>query len=381
VDIEIAPALRDVSPDEWDALAHPDDPFTRHGFLALLEASESVGPPRTGWQPLHVLVRAGGRLVGAMPLYLKHHSYGEFIFDFSWAGAAARAGLRYYPKLVSAVPMTPAAGPRLLVHPEADGEAVRDLLVQGARAVMQKAGASSLHVLFCREADTHALARNGLHVRHSLQYQFDSPAGVRSFEELCGHLRSPSRKQVRNERKKAHAYGLALSMRPFGELDARDVAAMWEFYLTTIDRHGSEPYLTRAFFEGLVHNSHALAAMAHRDGEPVAGSLFFHAGKALFGRYWGAREDLPMLHFELCYYFPLAWALPRGIEHVEAGAQGEHKIKRGFLPRTCYSAHLAAHPGLDHAIADFVREEALHVAEAGRTLAEGTPFKRPGDEG
>jgi predicted N-acyltransferase len=378
VQIEVVKSLAEVDHEAWDALCHPDDPFTRHGFLALLEQSRSVGAPRTGWLPLHVLARDGGRLVGAMPLYLKQHSYGEFIFDFSWASAAARAGLRYYPKLVSAVPMTPVAGRRLLVHPDADASGVRTALAQGAIAVMGSTSASSLHVLFCTEEEATALAAAGLHHRHSVQYQFDSP-GARSFEELSEHFRSPSRKQIRNERKKAQSYGLTYTMRPFAELAPADVDAMWEFYLSTIDRHGSEPYLTRAFFEGLPQNPHALAAMAHRDAEPVAGALFFQAGSALYGRSWGAREELPMLHFELCYYFPLAWALPRGITHVEAGAQGEHKIKRGFLPRICHSAHLAAHPGLDHAIADFVREEHAYVADAQATLAEGTPFKRAGE--
>jgi predicted N-acyltransferase len=378
VDISVAHGLSAVDPSAWDALTLQSDPFTRHGFLALLEQSESVGPARTGWQPLHVLVHDAGELVAAMPLYLKHHSYGEFIFDFAWAQAAMRAGLPYYPKLVSSVPLTPVPGRRLLTHPGRSRLLLMQQLIAGAEAVMRETHASSLHVLFCTAEESDALGSMGLHPRKSVEYQFDNP-GARSFDELLTHLRSPSRKQVRNERRKAQSYGLEFSMRPFHELPPTDVAAMWEFYLSTIDRHGSEPYLTRAFYDGLPTLAHAYAAMAHRDGVPVAGALFFQAGNALYGRYWGAREELPMLHFELCYYYPLAWALPRGIDHVEAGAQGEHKIKRGFLPQLCHSAHRAQHPGLDQAIARFVAEEALHIANVQATLNESTPFKRASD--
>jgi len=376
LDIEIAPSLAEVAPEAWNALCAPDDPFMEHGFLRLLEESGSVGTARSGWLPRHVLVRdEAGALVAAMPLYLKHHSYGEFIFDFGWANAALRAGLPYYPKLVSAAPFTPAGGRRLLVREDAQ-ELLTEVLVAAARQVAVHEEASSLHVLFCTEAESARLAELGLHARHSTQYHFLNPDAYTTFDDFMASLRNASRKQVRKERERAQSYGLTLTMRAFSELSERDVAAMWTFYRRTIDNHGSEAYLRRGFFTGLDKNPNAYVAMAHEGDEPIAGALFFYKGGSLFGRYWGATRELPMLHFELCYYLPMEWALARGLKRFEAGAQGEHKIKRGFLPSTCHSAHWAAHPGLDLAIADFVREEAGHVARTQVLLAESTPFKR-----
>jgi predicted N-acyltransferase len=377
--IEIVASLAEVDAAEWDALCSPEDPFMEHGFLRLLEQSGSVGPPQSGWLPRHVLVRRAEKLVAALPLYLKQHSYGEFIFDFGWAQAAMRAGLSYYPKLVSAAPFTPAGGRRLLVAKADEAELV-PLLIAAAREIVDREHASSLHLLFCSEGEATELEPLGMHARKSTQYHFLHDGEFQTFADVVAALRNSSRKQVRKEREKAQSYGLALSMRPFGELSARDVAAMWTFYRSTIANHGSEAYLRRGFFDGLAQNPHAYAAMAHEgDGDaatPVAGALFFFKGTSLFGRYWGAVRELPMLHFELCYYLPMEWALERGMRRFEAGAQGEHKIKRGFLPRTCHSSHWAAHPGLDRAIADFVKNEASYVAREQEMLAESTPFKR-----
>jgi len=371
-------AISEVPAEAWDALVGPEDPFTEHAFLSLLETSESVGPRRTGWVPCHVVAYEGNRLLGAMPLYAKAHSYGEFIFDFAWAQAAMRAGLSYYPKLVSAVPLTPAAGARLLIAPDAPNTIeVAQALVAGAREVMRSSHASSLHVLFCNAAESVTLERLGLHVRKSCQYHWQSD-GYQTFDDFMGALRNPSRKQIRKERERAQSSGLKLSMRAATEMTDADWDAMWEFYNATIDDKGSTPYLTEGFFRGLRHSQRAYASMAHDGDTPVAGSLFFWKGHSLYGRYWGARRDIPMLHFELCYYLPMEWGILRGMQRFEAGAQGEHKIKRGFLPSTCYSAHLAQHPGLDQAIARFVLEEA-HSVEADMGLLAGlTPFKREG---
>ncbi|MET0343277.1 MAG: GNAT family N-acetyltransferase [Polyangiales bacterium] len=379
LEIEVVSSLAEVPADAWNALGAPEDPFTEHGFLRLLEESESVGTEQSGWLPRHLLARRvvdGQRtLVGALPLYLKNNSYGEFIFDFGWANAAARAGLAYYPKLVSAVPFTPAGGRRILVR-EADRDALTTPLIAAAQAVAEHDRASSLHVLFCTGDESARLDALGLHARRSTQYHFENHEGLDSFDGFLASLRSPSRKQVRKERERARGHGLTLSMRPFGELAEADVAAMWAFYRSTVAAHGGHRYLTRAFFEQLHTNPHAYAAMAHAGSEPMAGALFFFKGRSLYGRYWGARAELPMLHFELCYYLPLEWGLARGLSRFEAGAQGEHKIKRGFLPNTCHSAHWAAHAGLDRAIADFVREEASYVADEQTLLTEGTPFRR-----
>jgi predicted N-acyltransferase len=381
-EVEIAPSLANVAAPEWDALGNPNDPFTEHAFLRLLETSGSVGPERTGWRPCHVLVRRSGELVAAMPLYLKRHSYGEFIFDFGWAQAAYRAGIDYYPKLVSAVPLTPATGPRLLTHPAHPRKELARTLVAAATDLMHQLRASSLHVLFCTAEEQQLLVEAGLSARLSYQYHFLNAGLYGSFDDVVSALRNASRKQVRKERERARELGFALSMRPVSELSPGDVEALWDFYNRTLDQHGSEPYLTRGFFMGLPKNPRAYAALAHapeEGGETIAGALFFHKGDALFGRYWGARRELPMLHFELCYYLPMAWGLERGLRRFEAGAQGEHKIKRGFLPNACYSAHGAAHPALDRAIAEFVVQEAGYVRRQMELTAEATPFKRSGE--
>ncbi len=371
--------MSDVTPAAWDALVGPEDPFTEHAFLSLLETSGSVGPRHTGWIPCHVVAYQGPVLVGAMPLYMKLHSYGEFIFDFGWAQAAMGAGIPYYPKLVSAVPLTPATGARLLMARERPRVPVARALIQGAREVMRACGGSSLHVLFCTEEETHTLSALGLHPRQSYQYHFRNQ-GYPSFDAFLAALRHGSRKQIRRERERAHASGLSLSMRPAAELRTRDWDAMWDFYNSTIEDKGSSAYLTRDFFAGLQHSARAYACMAHDADEPVAGALFFWKGQSLFGRYWGARRDVPMLHFELCYYLPMSWGLSRGMQHFEAGAQGEHKIKRGLLPTLCHSAHLAAHPALDDAIGRFVVDESGAVTRDLSALAELTPFKREGCE-
>ncbi len=379
LEIAVVPSLAEVSADAWNALCDPEDPFTEYGFLRLLETSESVGTEQSGWLPRHLLARQveGDQrtLVGALPLYLKNNSYGEFIFDFGWANAAHRAGLSYYPKLVSAVPFTPAGGRRILTREE-DREGLTTALIAAAQAVAEHDGASSLHVLFCTGEESERLEALGMHARRSTQYHLENRDGLDSFDAFLASLRSPSRKQVRKERERARAHGLTLSMRSFAELPEADVAAMWSFYRSTVAAHGGQRYLTRGFFETLHENPHAFAAMAHDGDKPMAGALFFYKGHSLYGRYWGARAELPMLHFELCYYLPLEWGLARGLTRFEAGAQGEHKIKRGFLPNTCHSTHWAAHAGLDRAIADFVRQEASYVADEQALLTEGTPFRR-----
>lgn len=375
LELSVASSLADVPPDEWDALCAPDDPFTEHAFLRLLEETGCVGTPHSGWTPRHLLARHDGALVAALPLYLKDHSYGEFIFDFGWANAALRAGIPYYPKLVSAVPFTPASGRRLLTIPDMRDQ-LTPLIASAVRELAAHFDVSSWHVLFCSADESDKLAALGMHARHSTQYHFENRAGLTSFEAYLAALRSPSRKQVRKERERARSHDLTLTMRPFAELSAKDVSAMYRFYRTTVSSHGGQIYLVRAFFERLRENPYAHAAMAHEGDEPIAGALFFYKGDALYGRYWGAVRELPMLHFELCYYLPLEWALARGLARFEAGAQGEHKIKRGFLPVTCHSAHWARHPALDRAIGEFVRSESGYVAHDQALLAEGTPFKR-----
>lgn len=377
-DIEVVGEIDRVDAADWDALVGPEDPFMTHGFLSSLERSGSVGPRRSGWQPCHILIREGERLVAAMPLYEKDHSYGEYIFDFGWANGAERAGIPYYPKLVCAVPFTPAGGRRLLVCPDHDELVLMATLVEAARELARARGASSLHVLFCTEHEHALLDELGVHGRLSHQYHWDNSGEWSCFDDFLGALRNSSRKQVRKERKRAQQCGLELSIRNASELSERDWDALWAFYNHTIDRKWGQPYLTRRFFRELSerHPENMYAAMAHEGDEPVAGAMFFWRGHSLYGRYWGATKYNDMLHFELCYYLPMEWGLGRGMRRFEAGAQGQHKIKRGFLPQPTYSAHWVAHPGLANAVQDFLPQEAAQVRYEIGELAKLTPFKR-----
>ena len=372
-------SINEVNPAHWDALVGDNDPFIEHAFLAALETSNSVGA-RTGWLTRHVGVYRDDLLVGAAPLYEKHNSYGEYIFDWGWAHAAERAGLPYYPKLVSAVPFTPVTGQRLLIG-EGDEAARRDIrqrLIDGVREAAENTEASSVHFLFTPETTKDDLAEGQFMPRSSYQFHWRNDDGQGSFDDFLAGMRSPARKQIRNERKRARTHGLELSMRRGSEMNDADWRALRRFYADTIRRKYAIPYLTEAFFESLrSHFAHrVVAAFAHRGDRPIAGALFFHKGNALYGRYWGADEELDAMHFELCYYLPIEWALAEGVTHIEAGAQGPHKLKRGFLPRPCHSAHWIAHPGLAAAVERFLQQESAAVDRELQHLATSSPFRR-----
>ncbi len=388
----VAGSMAAIDPQAYDALADPNDPFVRHAFLQALEHSGSVGSRQSGWVPRHLLAYAGADLVGAVPLYEKYDSYGEFIFDWAWAEAALQAGLPYYPKLVAAVPFTPATGRRLLLHPQVDATsaaAIAEALRQGMRAVADAAAASSIHVLFCTPACQQALLPGGFLQRRSLQFHWQRQDHWQTFDDYLAALRAPARKQVRKERRLAQAHGLRLQMKPGADLDAADLAALYTFYRQTVAEKGACPYLTAAFFAGLNQPAMAaqvVASLAYDGDEAVAGALFFCQGKHLYGRYWGARRSLPgaasaapaydALHFELCYYLPIAWCLQQGLAHFEAGAQGAHKLRRGLLPQACHSAHWLRHPGLAAAVGRFIQQEQQGVGEQIEHYAAHTPFNR-----
>lgn len=380
--IEVAAGLDGaVDPAAWDALTGGANPFIEHGFLAGLEASGSVGPG-TGWVPRHLLVReaAGGRLVGASPLYLKDDSYGEYIFDWGWANAAHRAGIAYYPKLVSAVPFTPATGPRLLVHPDAEAAGDRadivGALIGGAFAVAERERASGIHWLFCTEREAAELAARGLLRRLTYQFHWDN-AGYASFEDFTAALTSKRRKEVRRERARAQAHGLDVRVLTGAELTGDDWDALYTFYRSTIAQRGAIPYLTRGFYAELARRvpERVRAVIAYDGDRAVAGTLNLLAGGHLFGRYWGAVAEYDALHFECCYYRLIDYAIAHGVTHFEAGAQGQHKIARGFLPSATHSAHFIAHPGLRDAIARHLELEAGAVRREMAALAEHGPFK------
>jgi predicted N-acyltransferase len=385
---QIAEHIDDVDASSWDRLAGDDDPFLEHAFLAALEASGSVGA-RAGCLPRFVLVRdrGGKRLVGAVPLYLNSNSNGEFIFDWGWANAAHRAGVRYYPKLVAAIPFTPVTGRRLMVLPEPDVDAgaVTAALLRGIGEVAEAERASSVHVLFCSEEEKQLLAAHAYAPRLSMQFHWHNRAGrpFESFDDYLTTFRSRNRKQVRKERQTAAAHGLRFRTATGSELDDRDWRALRELYHANIERHGGIPYLTDRFFDiardTLAHR--VVATLAYRDDDVVAGTINFEKGAHIYGRYWGCLDDFQMLHFELCYYRLIERAIERRCTLFEAGAQGEHKLKRGLAPAFTHSAHWIRHEGLASAVRDFVEREAVAVAEQAADYARHTPFRDANDGG
>ena len=381
--LEVVDRIAAVPVEEWNRLAGADDPFLEHAFLAALEASGSVGE-EAGAVPRFVLARgAGGRLVGAVPLYRKTNSYGEFIFDWSWASAAHRAGIRYYPKLVAAVPFTPVTGRRLLVDPALEtADAARPVLarlVEGMRLVADDERASSIHVLFCTEDEKQRLADERLLPRLSYQFHWQNRAGVpyRDFDDFLGAFKSRHRKQVRRERQVAASNGLAYRTAVGSDLTDGDWRALRTFYAANAAKHGAFEYLTPAFFD-VVRATYAhrvVATLAYRGDSAVAGTINFEKGRHIYGRYWGCLEEFQMLHFELCYYRLIDRAIARGYTRFEAGAQGEHKIKRGLVPAFTHSAHWLRHPDLSSAVAGYVGAEAAAVREQAAEYGALSPFR------
>ena len=369
--------IAEIEPEAWDALVADDEPFARHAFLASLEASGSVGAG-TGWLPCHLVAYAGDTLCAALLLYQKDDSFGEFIFDWAWAQASAQAGIPYYPKLVSAIPFTPASGPRLLTRAPHTPEQVMAPLCHALEALQRQRRASGVHILFCSQQEQEQWQGHGFASRLSQQFHWRRAPHWTSFDDYLADLRTASRKQVRKERERARGHGLALSMEAASSLSQTDLQAVYRLYRQTVWEKGAQAYLTAPFFEALAGPLGQLShlALARRDGAICAMALFFHRGSSLFGRYWGALEQWDALHFELCYYLPMQWAIERGIDRFEAGAQGEHKLKRGFLPSHCFSAHALAHPGLAQAVRQFVAQEASHVNAQMQMYAAHKPYKR-----
>lgn len=373
--IEVVDTLAAVSPEAWDALVDDGNPFVSHAFLQHLETSGSVGGD-TGWIPRHVIVRDGARVVAAAPTYVKLHSYGEFIFDWAWADAANRAGIDYYPKLVVAAPHTPATGPRLLVHPGADRARLRLVLASATLALARELEVSSAHVLFARDDEIDALTQVGFHRRATHQYHFRND-GWPSFDAFLGALRSEVRKQIKKERRRVAESGLTIAIERGDRVSDADWREMDRLYRSTSGRKWGAPYLTPRFFHTAREaiGASALLCFARRGERIVAGTLSFTSNDTLFGRYWGTHEDVDGLHFELCYYRLIEYALENGMRLVEAGAQGEHKVKRGYLPVVTHSAHAVLHPGLDEAIARFLAKERVSVARDVEAWAKEGPFR------
>src|SRR6266404_5921657 len=352
------------------------NPFVSHAFFSALEASGSACA-RTGWGPRHLLARLDGAIAGIVPCYLKSHSQGEYVFDRGWADAYERAGGRYYPKLQVSVPFTPATGPRLLIREGVDHERIRSALASGLVALCGMTKASSVHVTFAREAEWKFLAAQGFLQRNDQQFHWRN-RGYGCFEDFLNSLNSRHRKAIRRERREALADGITIHALTGNDISEDAWDAFFAFYMQTGSRKWGRPYLTRSFFS-LIGESMAedvALIMARRNGRWIAGAINFIGSDTLFGRNWGAIEHHPFLHFEVCYYQAIDFAIRRGLKTVEAGAQGEHKIARGYLPQTTYSAHYIADPGLRRAISDYLRQERAYVAAAARELAEAGPFRK-----
>ena len=362
----------------WDALDHAGSPFLRHGFLRALEESRSIGR-RAGWDPRYLALESGGELRAALPTFVKRHSYGEFIFDWEWARASERAGIRYYPKLVAAAPMSPATGPRLLFHPSLDDRARRAAaaqLLDAARALARDEACSGLHFLFVTERERDLLADLGLAARASFQFHWRA-RGDTDFAGFLSRMSSRRRKQARKERERARAAVDSIEWVPAAELTADDLAVMDRFYRDNVDAHYGTAYLEPGFFELAARYlpDAVVVARARRAGRTVAAAFFLESDRALYGRYWGSCEPIPMLHFEMTVWLPIERAIERGLALYEAGAQGGHKLLRGLEPAPTHSCHLLFHPGLDRAIREFLAVEEHAVTARMAELAEVGPFK------
>ncbi|MCO8019279.1 GNAT family N-acetyltransferase [Brevundimonas diminuta] len=375
--LQVHDGIAAIGRDAWDACAAPTgDPFVSYDFLDACEASGSAVPSE-GWAARHLSLHdEDAAVIGVMPLYLKGHSQGEYVFDHSWADAYQRAGGRYYPKLLGAVPFTPATGPRFLNAPGTDAATVREALLQGALTLTQRLGVSSLHVNFPLEAEWRAMTEAGLLPRRDIQFIWRND-GYQSFDDFLGALSSNRRKTIRRERREAQA-GLDIRVLTGAEITQAHWDAFFAFYMDTGDRKWGRPYLTRDFFArvGASMADRIALVMAFEDETPVAGALNFIGRDALYGRQWGTLVNRPFLHFELCYYQAIEFAIARGLSRVEAGAQGDHKIARGYLPSPVYSAHFIADPALRDPVARYLEQERPAVeAEMHAMTAELSPYR------
>ncbi|MEM8629891.1 MAG: GNAT family N-acetyltransferase [Pseudomonadota bacterium] len=387
IEIDILGSISEVPAEDWDACACPEvaegaraiDPFTTYRFLKALEDSGSVGTG-TGWQPRHLIARADGQVIACAPLYAKGHSQGEYIFDHNWSHAYERAGGRYYPKLQIAVPFTPATGRRFLTRPgfEETGAAA---IVQGAVQLASENRLSSLHITFCTEAEAEAGRKMGLLHRITQQFHWEN-AAYPDFDAFLGALSSRKRKNIRKERATAQAFGGILHGLTGDAIEPEHWDAFWRFYQDTGARKWGTPYLTRAFFDEAQAylRDDIFLIMAERNGRYVAGALNFIGRDTLYGRYWGAIEDHACLHFEACYYQAIEFAITNGMARVEAGAQGSHKLARGYLPVTTHSLHWIADEGFSRAIEQYLDAERTAVDEEIEVLTDYGPFRKTGTE-
>jgi hypothetical protein len=379
--VEVVPRIADISAESWDACANPEpafhNPFITHGFLKALEDAGTVGG-NTGWTPRHLVLRDTDNAIAACaPCYLKSHSRGEYVFDHAWSDAYARAGGQYYPKLQIAVPFTPVPGRRLLVRPGPEAEANEALLAGAAAELANRNDLSGVHVTFMSEGEHDRLGAQGFLQRTDQQFHWRNP-GYGSFDDFLASLASRKRKAVRKEREQALADGLEVEWVRGRDITEAHWDAFFAFYMDTGGRKWGRPYLNRRFFSLLGERMAERIAlvMCRRDGRWIAGALNLIGADTLYGRYWGCVEEVPFLHFEACYYQAIEHAIARGLGKVEAGAQGPHKIARGYLPCPIYSAHWIRDAGFRAAIDNYLKRERREVEHELEHLAEFAPFRR-----
>jgi predicted N-acyltransferase len=394
--LRVISSMSEIKRADWDLCANPgwrsDGPLTRtcdapvdtaynpfisYDFLAALEES-GAATGKTGWLGQHLVLDGGdGRPAAILPCYLKSHSMGEYVFDHGWADAFERAGGRYYPKLQASVPFTPVTGRRLLVRQDADADKNRHLLAAGAIALARRHGVSSLHVTFATQEDWEVLGDSDFLQRTDQQFHFVNE-GYGSFDDFLAALASRKRKAIRRERRDALAGGIVVEHLTGADITESAWDAFYRFYMDTGSRKWGRPYLNRRFFSliGERMADRILLIIARRAGKPIAGALNLVGSDTLYGRYWGTVDDQPFLHFEICYYQAIEWAIAHRLTHVEAGAQGEHKVARGYRPTTTYSAHWIANPSFRRAVSDYLAQERRQVVRDGAELAEFMPFRK-----
>jgi hypothetical protein len=373
--VKLVQGIGQIDAQLWDACVGPDQPFLSHAFLSALEDSGSASQ-RTGWLPLHLLVESGDEPIGCAPMYLKSHSYGEYVFDWGWANAYERAGGRYYPKLQVAVPFTPVPGPRLLVRPEL-GAPARGMLAHALVGAAEQLNVSSLHVTFCREDEWDALGNAGLLKREGVQYHWHN-RGYGTFDDFLGTLKSSKRKTIRKERARVSEQGLSLEVLTGDTLTPEIWDAFYPFYRSTVDKRWGSAYLTKRFFARLGETmpERVVLMMARHGGRYVAGALNLLGADTLYGRVWGCRREFEFLHFEACYYQAIEFAIRHGLARVEAGAQGPHKLQRGYEPVPTYSAHWIRDSGFRDAVARFLLQERRDMASEMGHLRTLLPYRQ-----
>lgn len=373
---EFLAGIDDISAADWNRLVATGQPFVRHEFLAAMERQGAVGAG-TGWQPCHLLIRDNaGALAGALPLYLKTDSWGEFVFDFAWADAYRRAGLNYYPKLVAGVPFTPVTGPRALIAPGQDADAIMRQLLAATRELAAARQASSLHILFPDAGEAEALQRQGLLLRKDCQFHWHNP-GYADFDEFLGSFTAAKRKKVKRERRRVRDAGIVFETLPGEQIDDATWEELMPLYATSFWRRGRAPYLSEAFFRDVARSlpGQMLVIVARHHDEALAVAICFRDDDTLYGRYWGSSGRYHSLHFETCYYQGIDYCIAEGLSRFEPGTQGEHKISRGFVPTETWSAHWLSHPQFAAAVDDYLDREREYIDEYMEAVREHVPYR------